>query len=70
MKKKKGGYENVKSWGQGESTTSERLGQLFHVSESTIKRDAKFAEGITIIARSNPKLKSKILVRPGKSKKG
>lgn len=69
LKKKKGGYENVKSKGQPESSTSEFLATQFNVSESTVKRDAKFAEGLGIIGRSNPKLKLKILIGKAKVKK-
>ncbi|MFZ6009812.1 MAG: hypothetical protein ACOYXT_05630, partial [Bacteroidota bacterium] len=39
------------------------------VSESTIKRDAKFAEGLEIVGRSNPKLKLKILLGQANVKK-
>ena len=60
-KKKKGGYNNVLSKGQIEETTSKILSQEFMVSESTIKRDSKFAESLNVIAASNPKLKKEIL---------
>ena len=70
LKKKKGGYDNVKSKGQIETSTSEAVAKLFHVSESTIKRDAKFAEGLNIVGRTNPKLKTKILTAEAKVKKG
>ncbi|MGC3946350.1 MAG: hypothetical protein QM762_17830 [Chryseolinea sp.] len=62
LKKQKGGYLNVKSKGQIESSTSESLAKVFNVSESTVKRDAKFALGLDIIGRANPKLKTKILI--------
>lgn len=61
LRKKKGGYGNVKSKGQNEITTSEMLANQFTVSESTVKRDAKFAEGLNIVGSSNPKLKNRIL---------
>ena len=70
LKKKKGGYANVKSKGHIETSTSEVVAKFFHVSESTIKRDAKFAEGINIVGRTNPKLKTKILTAETKVKKG
>jgi hypothetical protein len=69
LKKKKGGYENVKSKGQRDTSTSELIADQFNVSESTIKRDAKFAEGLNIIGRANPKLKMKILTGEAKVKK-
>lgn len=61
VKKDRGGYENVKSKGQKDISTSERLAEEFKVSESTIKRDAKFTQGLDIIGNSNPALKLKIL---------
>ena len=70
LKKKKGGYANVKSKGHIETSTSEVVAKFFHVSESTIKRDAKFAEGLNIVGRTNPKLKTKILTAETKVKKG
>jgi len=70
LKKKKGGYEYVKSKGQNENSTSEHIAKAFGVSESTIKRDAKFAEGLDIVGKSNPKLKTKILIGEAKVKKG
>lgn len=70
LKKKKGGYTNVKSKGQSEISTSEMIAKSFNVSESTIKRDAKYAEGLDIIGRSNPKLRRKILIGGAKIKKG
>lgn len=69
IKKSKGGYDNVKSKGQNDLSTSERLAEQFNVSESTVKRDAKFAEGLNIISKSNPKLKMKILTGEAKVKK-
>ncbi|HEY5750131.1 MAG TPA: ParB/Srx family N-terminal domain-containing protein [Chryseolinea sp.] len=69
LKKKRGGYDNVKSKGQNETSTSEIIAEQFNVSESTIKRDAKFAEGLNIIGRSNPKLKTKILTGEANVKK-
>jgi len=69
LRKKKGGYSNVKSKGSSETSTSEALSEHFNVSESTVKRDAKFAEGLNIIGKSNPKLKTKILTGEVKVKK-
>jgi hypothetical protein len=69
LKKKKGGYDNVKSKGQSEAPTSEVVAKMFNVSESTVKRDAKFSEGLNILGRSNPKLKTKILTGEAKVKK-
>ncbi|SKC83374.1 ParB N-terminal domain-containing protein [Ohtaekwangia koreensis] len=69
LKNKKGGYENVRSKGQSELSTSERIAEKFNVSESTIKRDAKFAEGLNIISRGNPKLKTEILSGTVKAKR-
>ena len=65
----KGGYVNVKSKGQNELSTAERLAGEFKVSESTIKRDAKYAEGLELIAKSNPNLKNDILTGNAKFKK-
>ena len=61
LKKKRGGYEFVESVGQNEPATYTKLALEFNVSESTIKRDAKFARGLSFIGKSNPKLKGKIL---------
>lgn len=61
LKKQRGGYENVASKGQKDLSTAARLSQEFKVSEKTIKRDAKFARGLQLIGRNNPKLKMKIL---------
>jgi hypothetical protein len=69
QKKKKGGYDNVRLKGQGEQNTSVILAAQFNISESTIKRDARFAEGLEIISRSNPLLKTKILMGRVKVKK-
>jgi len=69
LKKQKGGYENVKSKGQNGLLTSEILSDQFKVSESTIKRDAKFADGLNIIGSSNPALKRQILLGDVKVKK-
>jgi hypothetical protein len=70
LRKSRGGYDNVKSKGQNETSTSELVSKFFNVSESTVKRDAKFAEGLNIIGKSNPKLKTKILTGESKVKKG
>ncbi len=69
LKKEKGGYANVKQKGVNELHTTEILSDRFSVSESTIKRDSKFAEGLNIISRSNPKLKTRILSGESKVKK-
>jgi hypothetical protein len=69
LKKKKGGYDNVKSKGQNDFSTSEFLAAQFKVSESTVKRDAKFAEGLNVIGFSNPKLKLDILTGKAMVKK-
>ncbi|MEL7001988.1 MAG: hypothetical protein AAFN93_04540 [Bacteroidota bacterium] len=69
LKRKKGGYDNVLSKGQKELSTAESLSREFKVSNSTIKRDAKFAEALEIITKSNPKLKNDILVGREKFKK-
>lgn len=69
LKKKKGGYNYVLSKGQSDVATSEFLADQFNVSESTVKRDAKFAEGLNIIYRTNPTLKTKILTGEAKVKK-
>ena len=65
----KGGYKNILSKGKNELSTSEILAEHFKVSESTIKRDAKFAEGVNIIGKNNPKLKFRILSGQSKVKK-
>lgn len=70
LKKKKGGYENVKSKGQSDTSTSQIVASQFNVSESTVKRDAKFAQGLEIVGRSNPRLKMKILTGEAHVKKG
>lgn len=69
LKKKKGGFAYVESKGQNELSTSGKLAGEFKVSESTIKRDAKYATGLEVIGKSNPRLKSKILIGEVKVKK-
>lgn len=69
IKKKKGGYQNVELKGQSGPRTSEILADEFKTSESTIKRDAKFAIGLNTVAKSNPELKQKILMGEAKVKK-
>jgi hypothetical protein len=69
LKKKKGGYDNVLSKGQNDFSTSEFLATQFNVSESTVKRDAKFAEGLNMIGLSNPNLKLNILTGKATVKK-
>ncbi|MBL0741064.1 ParB N-terminal domain-containing protein [Chryseolinea lacunae] len=70
LKQKKGGYANVASKGQKDISTSGKVSKSFNISESTIKRDAKFAEGLDIVGQSNPMLKTKILLGEAKVKKG
>lgn len=60
---------NLLPKGQTELSTSDLLAEHFKVSESTIKRDAKFAGGVEIIAKSNPGLKFQILMGESKIKK-
>jgi hypothetical protein len=69
LKKKKGGYDNVLSKGQNDLSTSEFLAAQFNVSESTVKRDGKFAEGLNIVGLSNPNLKLNILTGKATVKK-
>ena len=69
FKKKRGGYGNVKSKGRNEATTSKLLAEEFKISESTIKRDAKFARGLNFIGKLNSKLKDDILSGSVKAKK-
>ncbi|MCA4896305.1 MAG: hypothetical protein ING84_15000 [Cytophagales bacterium] len=69
LKKKRGGYDSVLSKGQNDFSTSEFLAAQFNVSESTVKRDAKFAEGLNMIGLSNPKLKLNILTGKATVKK-
>jgi hypothetical protein len=69
-RKSKGGYNNIKSKGQSGPSTSEVIAKAFNISESTVKRDAKFAEGLEIIKQSNPKLKMQILLGEAKVRKG
>ena len=61
MKRGRGGYGNVLSKGQNEPLTATILARHFKTSESTIKRDAKFARGLDRIGNSNQKLKMDIL---------
>lgn len=69
LKKKKGGFVNVKAKGQSEVQTADLISDQFNVSKSTVKRDAKFAEGLNIIGRSNPILKVNILTGKSSVKK-
>ncbi len=69
LKKNRGGYEFVESVGQNELPTYTKLAGEFNVSESTIKRDSKFARGLTVIGVHNPKLKNKILSGESKIRK-
>jgi hypothetical protein len=62
LKQEKGGFKNVERKGKKEERTSEILASRFDISESTVKRDAKFAAGLDVIGRSNPDLKQDILM--------
>jgi len=66
IKNSRGGIEKVRSKGQTTAPTSIRLANEFNISQSTIKRDSRFAIGLNIIGQSNPSLKKNILT--GKSK--
>ncbi|MEQ9404344.1 MAG: ParB N-terminal domain-containing protein [Cyclobacteriaceae bacterium] len=61
LRNKKGGYTSVSKKGQSSLPTTEVLSKQFKVSESTIKRDAKFAEALELIGTSNIKLRNQIL---------
>ena len=61
LKKERGGYSHILSKGQNGPTTAERLSKEFNVSDTTIKRDSKFARGLEFIADQNPLLKKKII---------
>ncbi len=61
LKKQKGGIQSALSKGQNVHLTSERLAEEFRVNERTIRRDAKFAQGLELIGRNNPELKMRIL---------
>ncbi len=69
LKNSKGGYKNVISKGQNELSTSSKLAQEYNTSESTIKRDSKFARGLDFIGRLNNQLKNDILLGKIKVKK-
>lgn len=62
MRKSHGGDRKLEYDQSQNSATTKLLSQEFKVGESTIKRDAKFAEGLDIINNSNPELKSLILM--------
>lgn len=68
-KKKKGGNEAVLRKGKSEITTGERLAKEFNISPSTVKRDAKYAQGINYVGKLNPVLKHKILSGHARVKK-
>lgn len=61
LRKKKGGFGNIKAKGSPKNSTALCLSKEFNVSESTIKRDAKFAEILNVVGKADPKLKTKIL---------
>ena len=69
-KKERGGYERIQSKGQNDPLTAERLGKEYNVSAKTIKRDAKYAQGIEKIGSVNPSLKQAILTGDVKVSKG
>lgn len=69
LKRSIGGNENVTNKGVQNPTTSKLLAKEFKVGESTIRRDAKFAEGLEVICQSNPELKNNILKGLSKFKK-
>lgn len=60
-KQEKGGYDKVKSKGQNDLLTAERLAEEYQVSGKTIKRDAQFARGLEKLGEQNPRLKQDIL---------
>ncbi|WP_109097888.1 hypothetical protein [Aquimarina sp. AU58] len=69
VRKKKGGYANILSKGQIEPSTSKILAEQYKVSESTIKRDSRFAKAIDLIGMTNNMLKNQILSGEIKIKK-
>lgn len=46
---------------KSKESTAKRIAKEYNVDEKTIRRDAKFAEGMDIIGKSNPELKQDIL---------
>ena len=70
LKKSHGGFDFVERKGSSDEPTSIRLSKEFKVGESTIRRDAKFAEGLELISKSNPELKNTILKGESSLKKG
>lgn len=69
IEKKDRGYEFLKLVGQNELSTCSKPMEKFNVGENTTKRDAKFARGLSLIGKFNPKLKNKILAGETKIKK-
>jgi hypothetical protein len=69
LKQKRGGYDKVLSKGHSGEKTTVKLSKIFDVSDRTILRDAEFAQGIELIAKANPRLKSNILAGATKVKK-
>jgi len=69
LKKARGGYKNVVAKKDELNSALKAVADKFSVSGSTIKRDAKFAQGLEIIGRTNSSLKLKILTGQAKVKK-
>jgi hypothetical protein len=57
LKKPKGGYDNVRSKGQNDLSTTELLSTQFNVSESTYQTGFKICGRIEHHRKSNPQLK-------------
>jgi len=53
--------QQTSSDAKSKESTAKRIAKEYNVDEKTIRRDAKFAEGMDIIGRSNPGLKQDIL---------
>lgn len=53
----------------GHSKKSEKLSKQYNVSEKTIRRDGQYAEGLNLIGKVNPELKSDLLTGKVKAKK-
>lgn len=69
LRKKKGGYRNMTAKRSTEESTALLLSKEFNVSESTIKRNAKFAEILNRVGEADPVLKRKILTGKVKVKR-
>jgi hypothetical protein len=59
--KSQGQRTDLSSDGKPKESTAKRIAKEYNVDEKTIRRDAKFAEGMDIIGKSNPELKQEIL---------